>query len=192
MEDPRAKLTKEQKQKKALGNLARNEKVPVMPPTLGNTLSMAFRDCGGIEAMMDLCLYCCDESDEAARMYYIWKETTLDDRTKLIPEQMCKAADISPAKLLGTLAAAAFQRNIDLSKLMMSINGPKVIAATEKYALKVNGHQDRKMLLQAAGVVPTGGKGMAININNANVQANSDESSGMPDFAEEAILITSE
>ncbi len=48
------------------------------------------------------------------------------------------------------------------------------------------------MLLQAAGVVPMGGsKGVAVNINNANVQSNEDvEYGGLPDFSEEVILIS--
>lgn len=179
-------------QQKAIHNLAKNEKVPVLPAGFCNTLNLAFRHVGGIEAMIDLCLYCAGESEEASRMVLLWRETIVDDRPKLIPEEMCRICDIQPAKLLGILASQAFQRNIDMSKMIMALHTPAVIQATAEFAQKSEGHQDRKMLLQAAGVVPTGGKGgIAINVNNVNQQNNSDDS-GMPDFAADCILLTSD
>lgn len=179
---------------KALHNIAKNEKVPILPAGFCNTLNLAFRHCGGIEAMIDLCAYCASECEEAGRIVIMWRETIVDDRQNLIPEELCRKADISPARLLGVLAKAAFQRNIDMSKMLMAMHSPAVLNATAKFALKTDGHQDRKMILQAAGVVPMGGsKGVAVNINNANVQANEQtDYGGLPDFAEEAILITSD
>lgn len=181
-------------QTKALNNLAGNEKVPILPAGFSNTLNLAFRHCGGMEAMMDLCAYCADECEEAGRIYLMYRETVLDDRDKLIPEELCRKADISPARLLGVLAKAAFQRNVDLSKMMMALESPTLIAAAAKFGAAEGGHQDRKMLLQAAGIVPMGGsKGVAVTVNNANVQgAEEVEYGGLPNFASDAILITSE
>jgi hypothetical protein len=179
-------------QAKALNNLAENEKVPILPAGFCNTLNLAFRHCGGIEAMIDLCMYCADECEEAGRIVIMWRETVLDDRDKLIPEELCRKADISPARLLGVLAKAAFQRNIDLSKMLMAMHSPAMIGAAAKFGDRKDGHQDRKMLLQAAGVVPMGGsKGVAVTVNNANVQGAEDvEYGGLPDFSEEVILIS--
>jgi hypothetical protein len=181
-------------QDKALNNLAENEKVPLLPLGFCNTLNLAFRHCGGIEAMIDLCAYCADECEEAGRVVIMYRETVMDDRKDLIPEDLCRKADISPARLLGVLAKAAFQRNIDLSKMLMAMHSPALIGAASTYGQEKEGHQDRKMLLQAAGVVPMGGsKGIAVTVNNANVQGAEDiEYGGLPDFAEDAILITSE
>ena len=180
------------KQEKALHNIAKNEKVPILPAGFCNTLNLAFRHCGGIEAMIDLCTYCADECEEAGRIVIMYRETIVDDRDKLIPEELCKKADIAPARLLGVLAKAAFQRNIDLSKMLMAMHSPAVINATAEYALAENGHQDRRMLLQAAGVVPAGGKGgVNVNVNNVNAQMGGDDS-GLPSFAEDCILITRE
>lgn len=178
----------------ALNNLAENEKVPLLPLGFCNTLNLAFRHCGGIEAMIDLCAYCADECEEAGRVVIMYRETVMDDRKDLIPEDLCRKADISPARLLGVLAKAAFQKNIDLSKMLMALQSPAMIEAAARFGARKDGHQDRKMLLQAAGVVPMGGsKGIAVTVNNANVQGAEDvEYGGLPDFAEDAILITSE
>ena len=115
----RAEKKKEAKvtpQDKALNNLAENEKVPLLPLGFCNTLNLAFRHCGGIEAMIDLCAYCADECEEAGRVVIMYREVSPDDRKDLIPEDLCRKADISPARLLGVLAKAAFQRNIDMSR----------------------------------------------------------------------------
>jgi hypothetical protein len=188
------KAAKVTPQANALNNLAENEKVPLLPLGFCNTLNLAFRHCGGIEAMIDLCAYCADECEEAGRVVIMYRETVMDDRKDLIPEDLCRKADISPARLLGVLAKAAFQRNIDLSKMLMAMHSPALIGAASTYGQEKEGHQDRKMLLQAAGVVPMGGsKGIAVTVNNANVQGAEDiEYGGLPDFAEDAILITSE
>jgi len=190
---------KRQKEKEQAEDKLQREKnklarLPLLPDGFCNTLNLAFRHCGGIEAMVDLCEYCADECEEAGRIVIMYRETVLDDRKDLVPEDLCRKADISPARLLGVLAKAAFQRNVDLSKMLMAMHSPAMIGAAAKFGAKTDGHQDRKMLLQAAGVVPMGGsKGVAVNINNANVQANEDvEHGGLPDFAEDAILITSE
>ena len=179
-------------QDKALNNLAENEKVPLLPLGFCNTLNLAFRHCGGIEAMIDLCAYCADECEEAGRVVIMYREVSPDDRKDLIPEDLCRKADISPARLLGVMAKAAFQRNIDMSRMLMAMHSPAMIGAAEKFGARKDGHQDRKMLLQAAGVVPMGGsKGVAVNINNANVQSAEDvEYGGLPDFSEEVILIS--
>ena len=181
-------------QDKALNNLAENEKVPLLPLGFCNTLNLAFRHCGGIEAMIDLCAYCADECEEAGRVVILYREVTPDDRKDLIPEDLCRKADISPARLLGVMAKAAFQRNLDMSRMLMAMHSPAQIAASAKFGARRDGHQDRKMLLQAAGVVPMGGsKGVAVNINNANVQGAEDvEYGGLPDFSEDCILISKE
>ncbi len=88
-------------QDKALNNLAENEKVPLLPLGFCNTLNLAFRHCGGIEAMIDLCAYCADECEEAGRVVIMYREVSPDDRKDLIPEDLCRKADISPARLLG-------------------------------------------------------------------------------------------
>ena len=186
------KAAKVAPQTQALNNLAENEKVPLLPLGFCNTLNLAFRHCGGIEAMIDLCAYCADECEEAGRVVILYRETVMDDRKDLIPEDLCRKADISPARLLGVLAKAAFQRNIDLSKMLMAMHSPALIGAASTYGQEKEGHQDRKMLLQAAGVVPMGGsKGIAVTVNNANVQSNEEVGyGGLPDFSEEVILIS--
>jgi hypothetical protein len=142
--------------------------------------------------MIDLCEYCADECEEAGRIVIMYRETVLDDRKDLIPEDLCRKADISPARLVGVLAKAAYQRNVDLSRMLMAMHSPALIGAAAKFGERKDGHQDRKMLLQAAGVVPMGGsKGVAVNINNANVQGAEDvDYGGLPDFSSEIILLS--
>lgn len=185
--------TLEEKKSKAIRGLAKNEKVPVLPPKMGNTLSLAFRDSGGIEAMVDLCLYCSGIDERCARIAYIWQNTIIDDRSKVIPEELCRQADIQPAELLGVLAGAAFQRNIDVSKLMLALNHSAVLGKTIEFAQQADGHQDRKILHQASGLLPVGGKGVNIAIqNNLNKEKEEERDGGMPDFASDCILVTSD
>ena len=91
-----------------------------------------------------------------------WKRGEMEYRPTL--NQVVVALRLPVAEFVEWLAAGigAISQLVARQKMAMELEG--VIEATVEYAKMPEGHQDRKMLLQAQGVVPTGG-GVNVNVN---------------------------
>ncbi len=115
-----------------------------------------------------------------------------DEQAHTRLEDLCAAAEITPGEFLGKVTQVAFEQNTDLSNLIAAVHQPDIVAYTIKQAKRPKGHQDRRMLFQHAGFLPTP-KGAEIHILNAlsaRASAKGDEKGGLPTFEEEVIELS--
>lgn len=96
-------------------------------------------------------------------------------------ESLCITLGVPPYDLLGACVTIGAERQRDETRLIASLAMPKVMRVNIKQAQKPRSVEDRKMFMQATGILPVS-KGSIINVAaQANV-TNSGESSGLPNF----------
>ena len=115
------------------------------------------------------------------------------DQGVITVPDLCAAAGITFAELLGEVVRVAFSHNTDLSNLIAAVNQPKVVQATVDAALKADGADDRKILHQHSGFVPIPkGSSTIVRfqqlINNAREVEPGDSPNTLPPFENDTIL----
>lgn len=103
-------------------------------------------------------------------------------------ESICVTLGVPPFDLLGDAVKIAAEHQRDAAKLIASLAMPKVMRVNVKQAQKPKSVEDRRMFMQATGILPTP-SGSIFNISaqaNSNV-TNKGEPSGLPDFEDSVI-----
>lgn len=102
------------------------------------------------------------ENEKVRQLVALWDSLPRREQNRCRFEQLCEAVGLDPATFLGDVAATAFARGIDTSKLIVAISQPLVFETVAKRALEPEGHRERKMFLEAVGVLGsrTGGSGI--------------------------------
>jgi hypothetical protein len=77
---------------------------------------------------------------------------------KLLPvEAFCRAAGVSPSRILEAITVVAVRQGATASAIIAAIALPRVVQKTVERALQDEGTKDRIMLLRAVGFLPTRG-----------------------------------
>jgi hypothetical protein len=98
-----------------------------------------------------------------------WNAMSPHGRRKTKIENICEGVGITPGEFLGRVAQHAHDTGLDLSKLILGVSHPRVLAASVKQAMRADGFKDREMLMKSSGFMPTP-SGPTIN-NNVRAQA---------------------
>jgi len=130
-----------------------------------STLAYVFHSVGGKETAIEAARLIEDTDERLKKVVYAWDQSTIRTRDTVRLEDLCAAADIAPDEFLGIVIPAIYRRNQDISKLIAAMAQPKVMEATISAAQLPHGTQDRQMLHQASGFLPTKA-GQSINIDN--------------------------
>lgn len=151
---------------------------------------------GGKKSVIGYIQLAAAEGDKDALTWiHVWNDLGEYERRTITLDDICAASGIKPSVILKAIVGVAFEANCDVANLVAASTHPDVVAASAKHALKKDGIEDRKLLLQHHGFVPTP-KGTTINVGvsaSANAQAASAVSAdqSVPDFLVDAEAIDS-
>ena len=102
------------------------------------------------------------ENEKVRQLVALWDSLPKREQNRCQLERLCEAVGLDPATFLGDVAATAFARGIDTSKLIVAISQPLAFEKIAKRALEPDGHRERKMFLEAVGVLGSRTGGSAI------------------------------
>ena len=108
-----------------------------------------------------------------ARYRDTFSSLTADSQRKVLPEQICELAGVSPGELYGAVSRAMWETQGATSSMIGSIEHPKVLQKTARLAMKADHFKDREMFFAITGSLPHK-KGASITIFN-NPSASSHE-----------------
>lgn len=157
--------------KSKLRGKAKSFGIEVLPGD--GTLTLATRHLpGGKQAVLGYIRLAAGEGDvEAKTWLHVWDSLKKYEQAVTSLDDICAASGISPVKLLKAIVGVAYEANCDAANLVAAHLHPEVVASSAKWARYKDGAEDRKMLLQHHGFIPTP-KGTTINIaTSANAQA---------------------
>ena len=102
------------------------------------------------------------KNEKVRQLVALWDSLPKREQNRCRLERLCEAVGLDPATFLGDVAATAFARGIDVTKMTVAISQPLVFEKIAKKALEPDGHRERKMFLEAVGVLGsrTGGSGV--------------------------------
>jgi len=175
-----------------LGRPSNEANIPKILP-FEATLAYVFKGAGGKETCINAARLVIDQDERIKRFVYAYDSATGVDKEKIILEDLCSAADITPDELLGLIIPALWKRNVDISKLIAAVHHPEIVEATIQAAKGPFGMPDRKMLHDHMGFLPLS-KGQTINIDASRKTLVAggkvmiqDEAIGLPSFEQDAI-----
>lgn len=153
------------------------------------SLTLATRNIrGGREMVLRfIALAATDGDPDAKTWWHVWETLTKYEQKSITLDDVCAAAGVKPTKLLKTIVAIAFETGCDVANIVASAAHPSVVAKSVKFAKRPEGIEDRKLLFQHHGFVPTP-KGQTINIGvsaNASAAANASTDSSVPSFLDD-------
>jgi hypothetical protein len=139
---------------KAARKLRNGSRPPEILP-FAATLAYVFRDSGGVETAIEGAKLVAEEGDERfIRLIHAWDTLTKTDKEKVRLEDLLAAAELTSKAFLGAVIPALYQRNMDISRLLVSTSHSRVVGATIDNALNPRGVMDRKMIHDVVGFLP--------------------------------------
>jgi hypothetical protein len=153
------------------------------------TLAYAFRSIGGKESAIGGARLLAERDQRFLRVVTAFDSLSDSDKGTVRIEDLCAGAELTPGEFLGEVTKALWERNADIGRLIAAVNHPRVIESTIEHSASPFGGQDRKMLLEASGFLPTK-QGLSINIDNSKKTLNAGagtttiEQVGLPSFEE--------
>lgn len=155
------------------------------------TLTLATRKMlGGRETVLQYIRIAAADGDPHAEVFlHVWDDLKVHEQRVSTLDDVCAAAGVLPVKLVKAIVGSAFESGCDIANLVAATAHPDVVASTVKFAQKLDGVEDRKMLLQHAGFLPTP-KGTTINVGvtanaTAMAAAAASSDSSVPSFLED-------
>lgn len=98
------------------------------------------------------------EDSEARRWLAKYDELSKREAAILPFEAFCLAAGLSPKKMFQVLCGAVFEQSANAGQLIRAAAHPAVVEQVIKTAKTALGTAEKKMLLQASGMLPVGSK----------------------------------
>lgn len=96
--------------------------------------------------------------------WHVYEDLSTYEQSVVSFDDICASSGVPPKTLLMAIAASGFDAGCDIANLVAAHVHPKVVDASIQAALKPDGIEDRKMLLQHHGFVPVP-KGTSIVVN---------------------------
>lgn len=116
-------------------------------------LAYIARQLGGPVGLINMARYAPDMRSQ--QVVKLWDALPEIEKKDTAIETLCQAANISPAKFLGTIVEGMHSVHADTTKLIAIQFSPEVLRRTAEVAMTEEGHRDRKMFLQSTGILPT-------------------------------------
>jgi hypothetical protein len=108
---------------------------------------------GGKKALVELARSSSDP--KVQEVVKAWDAMTPKCRSARRIEDLCTQACISPGEFLGRVAQDAHDTGLDVSRLILGVNHPRVLEKSIRNAMTTEGFKDREMLMKASGFLPT-------------------------------------
>lgn len=116
-------------------------------------LAYVARELGGPQDLINLARYAPDTRSQM--VVKLWDALPEIEKRDTQIETLCLAANISPAKFLGTIVEGMHSVHADTSKLLVMSLSPGVLKKTAEYAMLPGNDKDRKMILTAGHILPS-------------------------------------
>jgi hypothetical protein len=133
------------------------EKIPLdmeLGKLLQEALGLKKRKSGWEAAIKEFIPFLAQEVPAYEMLVQIWDRTSEKDRRMLRPEDFLASAGIAPEDFISDLTRVVFVVSRQKAALMIASGQPGVVRAAIKNAKTPEGGQDRKMLMQSAGLAP--------------------------------------
>jgi hypothetical protein len=184
-------------EKRVLKRLGKGDETPkrIDSPAIlpfENTLAYAFRHAGGKETAINAARLLVDVNIKFKRFVFAYDSASNTDKQSIVLEDLCRAADMSPGEFLAEAIPALWNRSADIAKITAAIAHPRVVEATIDQSMSPFGTQEKKMLLEASGFLPTK-SGITIDNRHQTLIANRGGSvemgniPGLPSFEDDGI-----
>lgn len=154
-----------------------------------NTLAFAFRNSGGKETAINAARLLQDQDIRFKKFVYAYDIATTRDKETITLESLCAAAGLTPADFLAEIVPALWRRSVDIGKITAAIAHPMVVEATIAQSMSPFGTQEKKMLLESIGFLPTS-KGITIDNRHQTLINHSvgvEHVPGLPSFEDDGI-----
>ena len=156
-----------------------------------NTLAYAFRHAGGKETAINAARLLIDTNIKFKRFVFAYDSANATDKINIVLEDLCRAADMTSGEFLSEVIPALWNRSADIAKITAAIAHPRVVEATIDQSMSPFGTQEKKMLLEASGFLPTS-KGITIDNRHQTLIANRGSVEmgnipGLPSFEDDGI-----
>lgn len=118
-----------------------------------------------------------DPSDGGAEtLVQAWDKLTPFKRRKVVIDDLCREAEVSPAEAFGWFAEGSFQMGLNMARVIAGVQMPALMVASMKKAQDINeGTEERRMHFQASGYLPMPRSGIAIQTNITSQKADVSE-----------------
>jgi len=122
-----------------------------------------------------------------------WLELSPRVQRRTTIDHICEMQGVDPVHYLYVVGEASHRFHNNAAILIAATNMPSVVSQCVKFAKKESGVQDRKMLFQATGFLPTP-EGARINITQKNLNKAEviEQPAGLPSFGASMKLLEDE
>ena len=141
---------------------------------------------GGRDPFMELARHC--ENEKVRELVAMWDSLPKREKNRCQLEPLCAGVGLEPAKLLGDVVASAWVHGVDAIKLITAIGQPLVLEKIVERALEDDGHRERRMFLEATGLLGSRAAGLSIfESSNKGPESRETEPPDFPRIEEENI-----
>ncbi len=158
---------------------------------------------GGRNSFLELCKMSMLNGDVAAKAFWDVYDGLSKTQQKLIPlDDVLTASNVKLSELMAGIVGHGIEAATDMGNLIAAMFHPQVVAKMGESALRTTGPhaeiaaEDRKLLLQGRGAIPTP-RGASIHLHananansNANAAAASAAEPSVPTFADDMAALT--
>jgi hypothetical protein len=145
---------------------------------------------GGMEILMDYARLSRNATIRA--VYSYWSMVPTCDQPDISLEKLCEIHGVAPLDLLREVALAAWEFNASVAVIITAQAMPEAVKACAKRAQQDDGVDDRRMLFQHSGFLPSP-RGPAVNVYHSvrpTVAGTPLGESGLPPFERGVIAVS--
>lgn len=169
----------------------------ILPPN--DSIGSIARVIEGKELVLLVCRNAAHESKPLLRFIHAWEilhEVPLPYSTAVENEwrqptweEVCHYADVEIGEFLGAFMTAAHNYGVRQARVVLDFSLSRVVAAAAENAIEggSKGFQDRQLLLQAGGLVATGGT--TVNVNQQTLNVTPGANQGLPSWNDSRKLL---
>lgn len=141
---------------------------------------------GGRRHFLQIARY--SKNEKVRQIVALWDSLPKREQNRCRLERLCAAVGLDPATFLGDVAATAFTRGIDVTNIIVAVSQPVVLSQIAEKALEPDGHRERKMFLEAVGVLGSRAAGSNFDFGDQESESRETEPPDFPRVEEGNIL----
>ena len=163
--------------------------LPTLPGVQSLSLATRYIE-GGRERFIEFVqLAMLNKAEAAIKWMAVYADLTAAERLRVSYDDVCAAAGVMPSEIMSAVVSNAMTFGVDVGNFVAAITHPQVVQAAVRAAKDPAGLEDRRMMFQHQGFIPTP-KGTTINVNahassNAQAAAVAAKDPSVPSFADD-------
>lgn len=161
--------------------------LPTLPGVQSLSIATRYIE-GGRERFIEMVqLAVLNKNPHAQQWFMVYADLTPNERIRVSYDDVCAASGVMPSELMAAVVSNAMTFGVDVGNMVAALTHPQVVAAGARAAKETAGIEDRKMLFQHHGFIPSP-KGTQISIHasaNAQAAAAASKDPTVPSFADD-------